>query len=209
MPKRSKSRVRTRLGPLAAMLLWGSVVTSLTACLIPQEDQIITELPEAANRPPRILQEQVKPEQRESTARLGPQCPRARFEVTVDDPNTSDRINARWFIDPNERYVAEPGKPVVQGNPGALTSGSTIRLLQANTQFLTQLASFRGVHRVEVIVTDGEFIESEKPDGNGDPVPYLDVFRPSFRSSTGEVIPVEAYRDEFVWIVDVDTAPCP
>ncbi len=190
------------------MLLWGSVVTSLTACLIPQEDQIITELPEAANRPPRILQDNVKPEQRESTARVGTGCPRVRFEVDVDDPNAADRINARWFIDPNDRYVAEPGKPVVQGNPGLASGGSTVRTLQANTQFLTQLASFRGVHRVEVVVTDGEFIESERVDANNDPVPYLDVFRPVFRSSTGEIIPVEAYRDEFVWLVDVDTAPC-
>lgn len=206
MPKFAKPRSG---GGLATMLLWIAVVVTHTACLIPQEDQIITELPRAANRPPRILQDLSKPEQRVSTVRVGTGCPRVPFEVQVDDPNTLDSIRAIWFIDPNDRYVAEPGKPVIPGNPGILTSGgSTIRLLQANTQFFSQLAAFRGEHRVEVVVTDGEFIEGERVDGNNDPVPYLEIFRPSFRAPTGEVIPVEAYRDEYVWIVDVDNAPC-
>lgn len=188
-------------------------------CLLPQEDQIIGELPGAANRPLRILPGLAQPQQRESTVQLGANCIRPNFSVQVDDPNGGDQIRALWFIDPNERYVQSgPTQPVIQGNPGVLIgAGSTVRLVQATTQFYGALAGFNtgGKHRVEVVVTDGEFIESQRPDPNGGaPQAFLDIVRNPVRVEVegrdgGEVIPVAAYRDEFVWLVEVDTLPCP
>jgi hypothetical protein len=198
---------------MATMLLWLSVAGGQMACVLPQEDQIITELPGAANRPPRILPGIAEPPQRESTVQLGANCNRTNFSVQVDDPNPTDSIRALWFIDPNERYVQSgPNQPVIQGNPGSpIGAGSTVRLVQANTQFFAALARFNDgrKHRVEVVVTDGEFIESERPDPQGGTQAFLDIVRPAIRTASGEVIPVAAYRDEFVWLVEVETLPCP
>lgn len=194
-------------------MLLGLGVTQM-ACLLPQDDQIISDLPGAANRPLRVMPGQSQPQQRETTVKLGLNCKRETFSVNVDDPNGTDQIRALWFIDPNERYVQSgPNTPVIQGNPGTLIgAGSTVRLVQANTQFFGALTAFADgrKHRVEVVVTDGEFIESQRPDPNGGgTLAFLDINRPPIRLSTGEVVPVTAYRDDYVWVVDVDNTPCP
>ena len=182
------------------------------ACVLPQDDQIITELPAAANRPPRILPGIAEPPQREFRVQLGSNCIRTGFSVQVDDPNGADTIRANWFIDPNERYVPAGGQPVIRGNPGTpIGAGSTVRLVQAPPTFFTALQAFNDgrKHRVEVVVTDGEFIESERPDPQGGTQAFLDIVRPAVRTASGEVIPVAAYRDDYVWLVEVDTLPCP
>lgn len=210
MSNRLESQLQPRRPALATMLLLGISVFAHMGCLIPQEDQVVSDLPAAANRPLRIVPGFAQPEQRVSTVNLGTGCERVPFQVRVEDPNLGDVIVALWFIDPNDRYVAEPGKPVILGNSGRpVGAGSTARLVMTNAQFFTQLASFRGEHRVEVVVTDGIFIEGQRLDSQGDPQPFLEVYRDTVRSpTTGEVVPVEAFRDEYVWIVDVQNQPC-
>jgi hypothetical protein len=191
---------------LATMLLWVGLAGAHMACLLPQDDQIITELPQAANRPLRVLQNLAFPEQRETVAKFGTSCPPPVFSVKVDDPNLGDTIRSQWFIDPIERYIGG-----VPGNPVTLDSaGSTVRTVNAVTQFTSRLKTLTDgkKHRVEVVVTDGEFIESQGRDANGEPQPYLDITRPAFRTPTGEEIKVLAYRDDYVWLVEIDTAPC-
>lgn len=184
------------------------------ACVLPQEDQIITDLPVAANRPPRILTGIAEPPTREYRAQLGANCNRPAFSVQVDDPNLTDIIRAYWFIDPNERYVQDgAGRPVLQGNNGTpIGAGSSVRLVQAPPNFNATLQLFNDgrKHRVEVVVTDGEFIVSERPDPQGGGTQaFLDIVRLAVRLPSGEVVPVPAYRDEYVWLVEVDTLPCP
>lgn len=192
------------------MLLSSGVSMS---CLLPQDDQLITELPLAANRPPRIIPGLSKPEKRESTVQVDLSCPREPFSVRVDDPNITDELRARWFIDPNERYVADTGQPpAIEGNSGVLLGGgSTVRLVQSNTQFFTQLGAFADgrPHRVEVVITDGSFQENQRPDVNGNLQPFLDVSRPPVRTTSGEVISVEAFRVDYVWLVVADNLRCP
>lgn len=204
MPKRLNFLCTHDAKRVAAMLLCLSAEMS---CLLPQDDQLITELPQAANRPLRVLPNLAFPEQRETVAKFGTNCPRPVFSIKVDDPNTGDTIRAQWFVDPIERYIGG-----VQGNPGSLDgAGSTVRTVNVPSQFITtRLATLTDgkKHRVEVVVTDGEFIESQRNDANGDPQPFLDITRPSFRTTTGDVIPVAAYRDDYVWLVEVDTTPC-
>ena len=179
------------------------------ACLLPQDDQIITPLPQAANRPLRVLPGLGVPEQREATATFGPNCTRPVFSVKVDDPNPDDRIEAQWFIDPIERYLGG-----VRGNPGIpISGGSTVREVKVPSQFITTLGTFTDgrTHRVEVVVTDGVFIESQRNDADGNPQPFLDISRPSVRVGEGDggvVIDVPAFRDDYVWLIQVDTTPC-
>ncbi len=86
---------------MATMLLWLCVSTSLSGCLVPQDDALILTLPDRANRPLRVLATQSKPPNRELQVRAGRSCD--PFSVTVDDPDLGDTIRATWFIDPNER----------------------------------------------------------------------------------------------------------
>ncbi len=192
------------------MLLCLCVTGTQMACLLPQDDQIISALPQPANRPLRVLPGLAVPEQREAIARFGTNCARPVFSVKVDDPNAEDKIAALWFIDPIERYIGG-----VPGNPGTpVSGGSTIRELKVPSQFITTLGTFTDgrKHRVEVVVTDGDFIENQRNDPEGNPLPFLDITRPSFRTGTGDagvIISVPAYRDDYVWLVQVDTTPCP
>jgi hypothetical protein len=198
---------------LATMLLWVGCVSGSMACVFPQDDQVIPDRPPVANRPVRIVSGSAKPAQRETVIRLGLNCPReaGEFSVRVSDPDGDDAINATWFIDPNERYVATQNSPVFPGNPGARLSGD-LRTVTSPSVLRATLQQFVGgqKRRVEVVVTDGTFIESELTDPvTGEGRPFLDATRGTVRGENGEVFAVEAFRDEYVWLVEVSTAPCP
>lgn len=191
---------------MATMLLWLGLGICQMACLLPQDDDILTTVPPPGNRPLRVILGQTQPEQRDSTVQLASNCSApTTFSVKVDDPDTNDVIRAQWFIDPNERYIG--GTP---GNQGVPTSGgSTVRSLGAPRQFTNLLGALTDgrKHRVEVVVTDGEFLEDQLIDPmTNESKPYLKVVRPSVNTTSG-VVPVEAYRDEYVWFVEVRSCP--
>jgi hypothetical protein len=190
-------RLQVQLGTLA-----------LVACGGTPDDVVTT------NQPVRIVSQSMRPAQREPPPlRLGPGCLSPEpFSVRASDPNRSDTIRATWFIDPNDRYVPGPQHPVFSGNPGSPIQGSDERVITAPSALYTALASFADGrrHRVEVVVTDGDFVESSV----GDPVssesrPFLDVVRAPVRLASGNVVPVQAFRDDTVWFVEVSTTPCP
>lgn len=194
---------------VATMLLCLGVTGTQMACLLPQDDQIITPLPQPANRPLRVLPGLAVPGQRETTLTFGTNCTQPVFSVKVDDPNADDKIAALWFIDPIERYIG--GVPGNAGTP--VSGGSTVREVRAPSQFMNTLRTFTDgrKHRVEVVMTDGDFIENQRNDPEGNPLPFLDITRPSIRTGTGDagtVINVPAYRDDYVWLVEIDTRPC-
>jgi hypothetical protein len=194
---------------VATMLLGLCLTGTQMACLLPQDDQLIAPVPPPANRPLRVLPGLAVPGQRETTLTFGANCTPPGFSVKVDDPNVEDKIAALWFIDPIERYIGG-----VPGNAGtAVSSGSTVREVKAPSQFMTTLRAYTDgrKHRVEVVMTDGDFIENQRNDPDGTPQPFLDITKAAFRTGTGDagvVINVPAYRDDFVWLVDIDTGPC-
>lgn len=157
------------------------------------------------NSPLRVLSGLAEPSTRETTLR-GQGCgPEEKFSVFVDDPDTSDVVRALWFIDPTERYLGG-----VPGNFGVpLTEGSTVREVQAPLTFMQHVAGLVDgrKHRVEVMVTDGEFLEETFVDATLERQAFLKVTRPSVTLSDGSAQPMEASRDEYVWFVEV--TPCP
>jgi hypothetical protein len=192
---------------LATLLLW----VGCMGCVLPQDDEVIVERPPFANRPLRVVSGSARPAQRESVVQLGPNCPREDFSIRVSDPDLDDTIAATWFIDPNERYVASPNSPVLTGNPGSRLSGSDLRIVTSPSVLRTTLQQYIDgqKHRIEVVVTDGRFIESELIDqATMEARPFLDVSRDPIRNQEG-VFAVEAFRDEYVWLVEVSNAPCP
>jgi hypothetical protein len=172
------------------------------ACVLPQDDAVITELPPLTNQPLRILPGLAVPEQRDVAVRLAANCTEKNtFSVKVEDPNVGDTIRAFWFIDPNERYVGG-----TLGNQGVANPGSpTLREVKAPVTFTTLLAGLTDgrKHRVEVVVTDSEF----KEDTSIDPQGALTVTRANVGLPDGGKITVPAYRDDYVWVVEV--VPCP
>lgn len=190
---------------MATMLLWLGLGMCQMACLLPQDDDILTPVPVPANRPLLILQELPQPPQRETTVRLAANCgsSRSTFSVRVEDPDVNDAIQARWLIDPDENYLGG-----VPGNPGTPVQGSpTKRQVSAPVAFTTVLGGLVDgrKHRVEVVVTDSQFVEIQRENGG---TSYLGVTRDPFPDpSVDGGIKVAAYRDEWVWLVEV--LPCP
>lgn len=146
------------------------------------------------------------PEQRELILRVGPNCVPPTFSVKADDPDASDAIRALWFIDPNDRYLG--GVPGNNGTP--VNSDSTVRSVSAPRQFVSNLSALADgkKHRVEVVVTDGDFVERGRTDANGDSQPFLDTARASILSQ-GQTWAVSAFRDDYIWLVQVDSTPSP
>lgn len=162
--------------------------------------------PAIINRPVRVIAGLADPAARETMIRSGTCAPTQKFSVSVDDPDATDTVRALWFIDPNERYAGG-----VPGNSGVpVMTGSTVREVRAPAVFLEQVAGLTDVrkHRIEVVVTDGEFVE----DALIDPLtmerkPFLKVMRPAVALNDGGTQQVEAFRDDYVWLVEV--TPCP
>lgn len=160
--------------------------------------------PEIKNSPLRVISGMADPATREITLRSGTCAPTQKFSVSVDDPDVTDVVRSLWFIDPNERYAGG-----ASGNP-AVTTGSTLREVRAPGVFMQQVAGLVDgrKHRVEVVVTDGEFVEEALIDPlTMERKPFLKVMRPSVALRDGGTQQVEAFRDEYVWLVEV--TPCP
>src|SRR4051794_21714494 len=80
---------------VALGLLWGAV--SVTACLLPQEDDPLPAIPPQKNRPPRIIRNQVSP-QRHLSVYTPKGCTDPEVEVFVDAPDGEDLIRAGWRV---------------------------------------------------------------------------------------------------------------
>src|SRR4051812_39152025 len=87
---------------MAGGLLWlGCTAPLLQGCLIPQDDQVLQDLPPKKNSPPRIVG--TLPES-PTTLQFGQGCNTAakhedRFSVSVEDPDLGDAIQNRWIVD--------------------------------------------------------------------------------------------------------------
>lgn len=183
---------------LGAVLL-GAVL--LGGCLVPQEDQILDDVPPRVNRPPRLLGKtmfvngSLGPL---ATLEMGDGCGPVSFEASVEDPDLNDRLRYFWFID----YDA--AGPLINRRPydtGILDPTGvevrTVRKLTLDPGSVENPLQTEGDHVVQLIVTDG-LLEISDPPGTEpppDPVEGVDAGNPRF-------------IDEYAWFVTVDTKPC-
>lgn len=187
---------------MARLLLCGAVALLEGACLIPQDDTVLPDLPPKKNSPLRVLAPTAKPAQRRTTVQVGtpgPTCLRPEFSMTVLDEDTGDPIRSQWYVDPTATYEQTPTNPVFTG--AVIFGGtSTTRQVTAPNAMLTFLASLVDgkEHLVEAWVTDSEFT----PDA-----PPTSVFRDQRVLPDGTEVPDTAYTDFNVWVVKVE--PCP
>lgn len=150
--------------PIVKSLGLGAAVWVLGGCLIPQEESYLSEVPMQRNRPPRIVESQVKPTERIIRGYGSDLCD-LEFSVIVEDPDVDNRLLAYWFVDydPNQTR-GEDDLDVV--NP---KDRKVVRDERASFQVNFGSADFNqlnvpGDHLVEVVVTDTSLVRRE-PEG--------------------------------------------
>jgi hypothetical protein len=165
---------------------------ALGACLLPQDDTLLVDIPPPVNQPPAILENQVQPSSRILTVDGGPGCPDLVFSAPVEDPDLGDILYFDFYVDSD----ADTGQ-VAQGT--IPPSGNAIR-----TQTATYEVDFAspvpvqvpGTHFVEVLVADGPLV-------NGMPLPRM-VALPDGGTRTDATFAVS-----YTWLVTVSGGACP
>jgi hypothetical protein len=175
---------------LRAALMLACVGTG--ACLLPQDDTILEDIPPPVNQPPAIVEDGAQPPTRIFSVDGGAGCPDLTFSVPVEDPDLEDTLYFDFYVD----STADTGQ-VAQGT--VPPSGGFIR---------TELASYTvdfsksgpvqtpGMHLVEVLVADGPLV-------NGVPLPRT-VSLPDGGTRVDPTFSVS-----YTWLVTVTGGNCP
>ncbi len=140
--------------------LWPGLLVAACAasgCLIRQDDTLLEDVPEFMNRPPRIVESLVQPQERVVRDFGAGSCD-ITFEVAVEDLDVGDRIVVHWYIDynpqdpqgPYRHYALEPSGESRRADRGTLL----ISLASANNPLGPP-----GPHLVEALVSDSELID--------------------------------------------------
>ncbi|MFT3708294.1 MAG: hypothetical protein QM817_11630 [Archangium sp.] len=179
------------IGVMAGLLL-------SSGCLIPQDDQVLDELPPRRNTPLRIVNRE--PEGPQTTFYTQMSCaPPQAFTVAVSDDDTVDPIYSLWFIDqdPNTVPFTTTPKP---------PSSSTVREIKAPSAstFTNALANLSlGTHLLTVYVADTAFNEVDNQLVTAGP---RQVSIPASDGGT-VVVPDPGYVDSFTWVLQVERCP--
>ena len=177
-------------GRVVGLLLGGAIV--LPACLLPQEDHIIQELPPAANQPPRILENLLQPASRFVTVRNGSDCPNLIFLAPVSDPDVGDTLTYNYYVDPNLFPAFVKQAQITNNGQADRADPASYEVSFATPGPLQQ----PGDHVVEVLVSDGALV-------NRDPQPRQILLL------DGGIGLQPTYAVTYAWTVTVVAGPCP
>lgn len=183
---------RCGAGVMARLLLCLVTGPLVSGCLLPQDDQVFSDLPPKRNSPPRIVRWQ--PERLPLTFYSGTGCANTPFSVYVADEDLSDTLRSYWFIDRTQDSAPYNGAVVFGGS--SLTREV---VAPGGGRFTTELSNLTtGSHYVSVFVTDGDF--QEIVDGN------IIADRPPRLLTDGGLVEDVAYVDTYSWFLKVE--PC-
>ena len=184
---------------MAGLLLFALCCTPLLGCIIPQDEQLLGELPPKRNSPLKIIPGGEVPVQR-TTYFNGNACSTANlpFKLKVQDEDLGDVVSSMWFIG---KTTNEPFRP------SAIPGGSKVRSVTAPSSlgFKSALANLpAGSTEVLVVyVADTLF---EEPVGG---VINLQPRAPTTLPDGSQVVDEGSY-DTFTWVLDVERGePCP
>lgn len=175
---------------MARLLLCAFSSALLTGCLIPQDDQVIPDLPPRKNRPPRIVRN-LPVEERVSYPTGSGNCIRQAFALTVEDLDTGDQIRSQWVIDRSTSSPAYSGG-VINSN------GTALRQVPApmSSAFLSAMSNLTpGLHFLTAFVVDTDF---DPETGEATPI--------SRTLPDGTMVEDSGYVDQHFWVLEV--APC-
>ncbi len=192
-----------------------ALVLLLAGCPLPQP---LPDYPPGAVTPPRILMDQL--DLREAVIRVPAGCnpaPAYALAATLVDPNTSEPVTARWFVDYDPRNSArcQPAQPqsVIQG-PGDDAPEPTLRQVPPylfrpydHPAVLGGGTSQTGagvVHVVELVVSNRFDDEADRTEHcfEGSPTPF------PFRTAVGNGS-VQFETQTYRWVFVSENLPCP
>ncbi len=180
-----------RTGRVLGLLLGGAVL--LPACLLPQEDHIIQELPPALNQPPRIQEDLLQPPSRFVTVKNGSDCPNLIFQAPVADPDVGDTLIYNFYVDADrfpafvkQATISADAKTEVRPDPATYeVSFATPGPLQEP-----------GEHVVELLLSDGALVGRDPQPRQ---VTLLD----------GGTAPNPTFAVTYAWTVTTVAGSCP
>ncbi len=170
----------------------------LFGCLVPQDDNVLFDLPPQRNSPPRVVVGQTQPQQ-VVTLLLGDGCRQPSFEAKVEDPDLKDVIRNRWFIDPNGTHTSlfTDGQPL----PESLTSIRSSSVKMPTTLFTASPLATAGTHVIELLIADGELSEGAQP--------FVRTVTGALPDGGRGTLTDQSYVDTYQWFVTTDLKPCP
>ncbi len=180
---------------MAGLLLFALGCTPLLGCLIPQDEQLIPELPPRRNGPIKIVQTEPKDPRTtyfNSTACLSLE---PTFKLTVEDEDLADTVFSLWFIGNTSTQPFRPTQVPGGSKTRSVTAPSSLGFKSA----LANLPSGTAVLTVYVADTDfQEVIGGQVSLVARDPklVPPDDT--PVVDPGT---------MDSFSWVLDVEACP--
>ena len=157
-------------------------------CLIPQTDDVLDPIT-LRNHPPRIMEEQIIPNQR--VVSLGINCTQ-EFSAFVEDPNVDDTLIARWYVDWEDKDP--PVEEVQLTNNGAPRRAESVRYVANAWDPLSPL-SRTGTHVVTLMVMDGPLGALQGPGSTptpDPPVPGTDAGNPRYAVTHDWIVEVGA-----------------
>jgi hypothetical protein len=190
--------------PTAHRLLRGLVtLAALSGCLLPQDPQVLPDLPPAKNTPPQVVDTDVRPVGTSITIKVGMGCQPQKtitFEVPVKDQDYdeargayTDKISSLWIVDPNGANGGFPGRAAPP------YSSTDVRFIRNPSEILSagSTLTVAGQHVLQVIVADGDLVGIGIPQPVPKPLPDGGTFEdPTF-------------TDSYQWNVLTEQGVCP
>jgi hypothetical protein len=148
-----------------------------------------------ANRYPRVVEDQASPP---AVVRLtlGPNCKRPQFSAVVEDPDLSDGIRSRWFVDPDQGFSTL----AFAGTLTSVPSKTSLRDAPIKAPEQPFAAGSRlsepGEHRLVLVIADGEFEQG------------IQTAPRMVELQDGGVRFDPTFTDSHTWFVTTDVVPC-
>ncbi|MBJ6762329.1 hypothetical protein JGU66_16285 [Myxococcaceae bacterium JPH2] len=155
-------------------------------CLVPQDSaSFLDSLPVMLNRPPRIIENQVRPPER-LIRDFGATTCALDFSVEVQDPDVDDTLSVEWYVDyPTDGRIQQVDEFTNTGRPDRAGGAQ----LHVDLRAANSLLASPGLHVVEAIVTDTRLIHREpRPRGQLDLADGGTVVNPGFATSYAWVV---------------------
>jgi hypothetical protein len=166
---------------------------ALGACLLPQEDTLLSDDSPPVNQPPAILEAEVQPSSRILSVDGGTGCPDLVFSAPVEDPDVGDTLYFDFYVDSDAGSTGQ----VAQGTVPPSGTAQRVQAASYTVSFAsTGPVQTPGTHLVEVLVADGPLV-------NGIPLPRT-VDLPDGGTRTDVTFAVS-----YAWLVTVTAGPCP
>jgi hypothetical protein len=177
---------------MAGLLLCVMLSIPLLGCLIPQDEQVIPELPPKRNSPLKIVSQEPQ-DPRTSYFNSTTCAGNPVFKLTVEDEDVADVVSSLWFIDKanDGSSLPIPTSPV----QGGVSRARTVAAPNALGFRLANLAA-KTTHVLTVYVADSAFQEVVAG--------QVTVSRPDRLLPDNTLVPDKGSIDSFTWVLDVE-----